>query len=256
MKIRLLSPVLAMLFAVSGYAYDFSRADSLFESRENNLQAISQARSLYQQALKNASGKDDLIYAVDHLGKLAFYEGELLTPESNSSKRVEIFLQCQEDVKSIHPDKVGKTGAYYYWNAACLGLWVKSASSFSALWRLSEVKAAFGALLENATDYASGGGYRILGGVGAKSQARVFGLYDPAKALEYINKAIELGPQYYNVYIIKAEVLNVLGRSSEAKQLLLSTKQDLEAKAARGQLPQGLEAESKVFLKQLQDLTK
>src|SRR5258706_4418025 len=105
---------LIWLFALPLSAgFDFSVADSLFAERENNPSKITEARAIYRRALNEAKG-DDLVRAMDYLGKLAYYEGDLLTAENNHDKRVQIFQQCQDDVEKISPQKLGKEVDAYY----------------------------------------------------------------------------------------------------------------------------------------------
>lgn len=260
---KLSSLVLVLTVALTGsaFAVDFGAADALFSQRENSLTNIAQARTIYQQALRQSSG-DDLVYAADHLGKLAYYEGELLTDPKNHSRRVEIFQQCQDDMESISPAKLGKkVPAYFYWKATCTALWAKSASSFSVPGRVGALESAMdeGAKLDGS--FAGGGIYRVMGSVYLKSKmlSWIPGLgrfYDPAKALDCIEKAIGFGPQYYNAYLVKAEILKELGRGDEGLQLLQEKKRELDGLARRNSLPAGLEPESKMILRQMSDLMK
>lgn len=246
---------LFFLFTCSAFAgFDFSTADAFYMHRENSLERITQARAIYRQALQEAKG-DDQVYAMHRIGALAYYEGELLTPENNHSKRVEIFQQCQDDVEKISPKKLGKeVPDYYLWKAACLALWGKSASSFSVVGRLDSLEKAMKKGLALNERFEGGGMHRLMGSVYLKSELLgwIPGLsrfYSPEKALKHINISIEMGPEYYDSYLTKAEILKKLGRSDEGLKFLQTKYHEFSQRS----LPAGLEPESKVVLRKMSD---
>lgn len=244
----------------SVFAFDYKEADSLFGQRENNLSNITQARALYREALRKTQG-DDKVYAVEQLAKLAYYEGDLLTDEKDSTKRVDIFQQCQDDVEEVSPAKMEgqEYAAYYYWKSACMALWAKSAGSFSVLARVSDLEAAMYRGAEVDGSFAGGGVHRVMGSVYLKSKAMrwIPGLsrfYDPDKALVHIDKAISFGPEYYVAYLVKAEILKELKRGKEGLTLLKQKHDELSVRVRKNDLPDDLKPESKVILQQMSDL--
>ncbi len=246
----LVGTLLTVLIGASANAYDFSKADALFKQRDNNLSAIAQARGLYEQALNSSSSKEDLMHAVERLGKLAYYEGDLLLAQNESSKRAQVFSKCLEYVESISPAQIGKTGAYFYWKTACLALWGRAAGMFAAAGRLGELKESMKQGLALDPDYAGGGMDRVIATINLRA-SWLSGLQDYNAALEHINKAVVKGPQYFNVYIVKAEILKALDRDNEALVVLETAKRELEKLIATNNLPTDLEAESRIFLKQI-----
>ena len=70
----------------------------------------------------------------------------------------------------------------------------------------------------------------------------------------YINKSINVGPQFYNAYLIKAETLIELGNRPAAIALLEGVRTDLEQRVKDGKLPAGLEPESKVYLQRIKKM--
>lgn len=247
------------LFSLSASAaVDFSAADALFAQREGNLENIRNARSLYRSALDTGQGQE-LVHAMEQLGKLAYYEGELLTAADNHDRRVEIFQQCQDDVEKISPAKIGReVPTYYYWKAACIALWGKSASSFRVPGRLGTLEEAMIKGLALDPSYEGGGMHRVIGTVYLKSKTLrwIPGLsrfYDVDKALQHIDMAVKIGPQYYAAWLTKAEVLKELGRGEEGLLLLQSKKRELEMLRRNNTLPTGLEPESKIILRQMSE---
>src|SRR3989338_7193050 len=173
---------------------------------------------------------------MNQLGKLAYYEGELLTPLEDDDKRKEIFAHTQ-----VLAEKAGSA----YWKALSLALWCQSAGSIAAWWYIDDFKeAAERALLED--QQTDGGGiYRLLAAVYVKSpELKRYGLYQPELALGYIEKALKISPEHLDAYFVKASVLKALGRLEEGKQLL----KDILAKP----LPvTELEPENKIVLKRM-----
>lgn len=239
--------------AASGaLAFDFSRADAMFAQRENNPGAIANARGVYQSALGQSLATWERIHAVENLGRLAFYEGELLTAQTDHPKRVAIFSRCLEDVENIHPSKIGETGAYYYYKALCMGMWAKSAPRVSVIARINEFKDALNSGLQKFPNYAGGGIYRIYGNtLIAEPLLKGFGLYDVQRGLEYAQKAASLGPDHYNAYMIVADALVKNNRRAEGVSLLQHKKEELEDRQEARRLPTGYEPESKIFLNQM-----
>ena len=207
---KLLVLVTLALSAFSVQAYDFSKADELYEQRDPSLKTVSEARALYNAALKHVEG-DELVYAVERLGRLAYYEGDLITTSEETEKRVAIFGRCMKVTELIRPDRLGyEHPAYYYWKTTCFGFWGKAAGELEAMGQLGDFKDALraGVRLKASKKYAGGGIFRDAGATYSKSKAmKLLGLYDLDKAWKLINFAIKTGPEYYSVYLIKAEIL-------------------------------------------------
>ena len=263
LKRALLTTYLGLIaFSGFGFAYDFTAADSLFAKRESNLSNIAKARTLYEQALNQVSGEEK-VYAAEQLAKLAYYEGELLTSEDNDSKRVDIFQKCQDDMEKVSPAQMEgqEYAAYYYWKSACMALWAKSASSFAVLGRVADLEAAMLRGAEVDGSYDGGGVHRVMASVYLKSKAMrwIPGLsrfYDPKKALVHINQAINYGPEFYNAYLVKAEIIKELKQKREGLDLLKSKQEELARRVKNNTLPEGLEPESKAVLGQMTQLIK
>ncbi len=246
-----------MAFALSNVAmaYDFSRADRLFAARENSPANIAQARTLYAAALGQVQGQE-LIYAVERLAKLAYYEGDLLTSPDDKDKRAGIFTQCQEYVDHINPNNIhSETAVYYYWKTACLALWGESVSQWTAMFHVNELKGLLADGLRVDPNYEGGGMHRLAAAIYVRStNMRLVGLYDPAAALTHINAAIAVGPEYFNAFLLKGMILKALDRNDDALAVLTTAKRQLEQKLATNSVQEDLLPESKVFLRQMNDL--
>ncbi len=245
----LVAALFTVLICTAAVAHDFSEADAAFALREDS-STIAKTRGLYEQALNSSASKEDLLHAVERLGKLAYYEGELLLSQDDSSKRKQIFSKCLEYVENINPAKIGKSENYFYWKTSCLALWGRAAGMISAAVRLGELKDNMKQGLEFNTDYAGGGMHRVVATIHLRA-SWLSGLQDYEKALVQINEAAQKGPEYFNVYVVKAEILKALDRGNEALVVLETAKRELEKLIRAKQLPVNLGPESKIFLNQI-----
>ncbi len=190
---------------------DFATADRLYAQRENNRAAIAQARSEYQQLLNSATNTNDKIRAAEQLGRLALYEGEMLTPKSDSATRRAIFgdcwcrstslfsRTCNEPgwVEKISPAAIGqRISAYYYYRGMCIGYWgeasnVLEQAAFSGALR-EAVNGGIEIAGQNAESSAYEGGavHRVAANVWSNPLARAVGLYDIKKAYAQVEKAL------------------------------------------------------------------
>lgn len=245
---------LTVLFSsMSALAYNFSEADGFFAARENNPANLKKAEDLYQSALGQVSGRE-LLYAVEQLGKVYYYWGDLLTPDSNEAARKTIFGRCRNMVERAHPSKVGDNPQYFYWKSACLALWGKSAGLFEKMAIKDELVRTMEDGFQRSDNYEGGGVHRVATGVYIRSANVPFvGLYDVDKASYHVNKAIEMDKEnkFYNAYVLKAEVLVAQGKSDEAQELLEDKKAELDQRIAAHNLPADVSVESKVISKHM-----
>lgn len=246
------------LITTAAQAYDFSEANAHFEKRENSFENVQKAMDLYSKA-KNRVRGEELVYAVEQLGRLAYYWGDMVLDE-DSPERLSIFTKCMDDVEAISPDNLGsKHPAYYYWKATCFGFWGKAAGQWDALPKIGEFKDALvaGIKLDASKTYEGGGIYRVAGATYIKSKKMaLLGLYDPVKAWKLTNYAISKGPEFYSVYLIKAEILKEQGKTDEAQKLLEQLRDLLQRKLDKGELEGGNGPENKVYLERSKKLLK
>lgn len=204
-------PLLAL--APAAQAYDtFAAADQLFEQREDNRQAIAQARSAYMALLNQVTG-DELVHAVSQLGRLAIYEGEMLLAKNARAERRAIFEQCWcaaprvgilgqgscaapgfvEKIKTVngkeHP-------AYHYFRGVCLGYWGEQGSTIEKLAFVGQIEGhikkgpTVNYNLVKGSDFEGGGLHRLAAGFYANDAASIIGYYKPDEALAAIDRAI------------------------------------------------------------------
>lgn len=226
----------SLLLGSLAVAADFSKADTLFAQRENNLDAIHEAMALYAQILTNSGDKSEQLYAMNKLGRLCYYEGELLTPYEDAKKRMTIFSKCQAWAEQVNSA---------YWKAFSLGLWSSSAGYAAAWWYLDDLKEAIQrALIEDViTD--DGGIFRILGALYASApELAQYDLYDLNQAMAYANRALEFGSNRLESYAVVAYVLHKQGKEETAKEYLKTATVNLK-------LNPEFEVENKVILERI-----
>jgi len=231
-------------------AHDFSAADQYFANRENNLSNLKRAEDLYQDALNQVAGQD-LLYAVQQLGKIYYYWGELLTPEDKKDVRKSIFGRCRAMVERIHPNIVGDNAAYSYWKSTCFAFWVKSATTPEVMGVRDELLAALREGLSRWDNYEEGGIHRTAATVymcrNSERDEHFVGLYDENKASYHIHQALEKdqNKKHYCAHLLKAEVLLARGKREDAQEWLEESKMELDQRIASNQLPCDALAESK-----------
>jgi len=230
--ILLSTAVVFCTVATSARAVDWSKADALYSQRENNRDAIAQARADYLAILSQATAPEDKVRAVSQLGRLAIYEGSMLLPAGDAARKA-VFAECwcrkphvtipffsgrcDEGgfVDEISPAKLGHTeAAYYYYHSACLGYWGEVAN-------LSEQKVFSGTLKSDIQDaytnkvdlnFEGGGILRVEAGIYSNPAASAVGLYNPKLALTRIDAALRAtdGNRFYDNVERRADVLRQL----------------------------------------------
>jgi tetratricopeptide (TPR) repeat protein len=224
-------------FAFYCHAADFSKADELYAKRENNLDAIHEAMAIYRDILNQSQEPELRMRAMTFLGRLAFYEGELLTPTDDTGRRMEIFAALQTDA-----EQVGSA----FWRALALGLWCRSAGVAAAWWYLGDLKEALNRALIEEPNVEEGGIYRILAGLySASSALSIYDLYNLDLALQYANQAATIAPHRLEVHLLKSYVLHKLGRTEEAADLMRKSIAEFSNKT-------DLSPENKIYLQRVQ----
>lgn len=240
-----------LIFATTAVAYDFSAADRAYANREDNVGEIKKAEELYKNALQQVQGREK-VYAVEQLGRLYYYWGDMLTGKGDEFKgtRKDIFGRCRAVVENIK----GSGAPYYYWKSLCLALWGGAANFIEKMSIKDELVGTLREARESYGSYESGGPHRVSAAVFIRS-ANIpgVGLYDKKEALKQIDTAIALDTKqlYYYAYVLKAEILNAMGRKADADTLLNAKRPELEDKLEDGLIPAYLIPESKVTSREM-----
>ena len=278
--------VALVLAAAPAFALDFVAADDLFANRESGRAAIAQARDAYLQLRAQATTPSDKIRAVEQLGRLAFYEGELVVARNDTSARRQIFgdCWCRETsifqracvkpgfIDAISPANLGtKVPAYYYFRGVCSGYWGEAANLLERATFSSVLRDNINDGLAQSNDglnYEGGGIRRVVANVWSNPEARVVGLYDVHGALEQANLALaapavggaDAGALFYDNARSKVAVLEQLDRDEptggwkdQAISYVTDTLAEMQDRVDTAQLPNGRVPEFKVYFQRLKD---
>jgi hypothetical protein len=265
---------ISFLFSVHASAGAFDQADALFAQRENNLAKIADARAAYKAVLGKSVGSD-AVYAVQQLGKLSYYEGELLTSlERNPARRTEIFADCRRVVEKIATERAA-VSEYHFWKLLCTAFWVQSAPLLSRLGEIGSIKRYFDSVVGDDLEprpelgmdarYMYAGMNRVLAGIYREDLSSMVrsGLPNSSKALELADRALatEAGPgqevggdMYYSNHRGRGEVLIQDGRADEAKAFLTQVVEDATALLEANQIPADIIPETKAEIARMRAL--
>lgn len=257
--------VFSAVLGASAQAGVFDEADALFAERENNVEKIAAARSAYKTALRTVDGADR-IYAIEQLGRLAFYEGEHLNDlDRGARRRTEIFADCREFVEAIAnvPEAVTQ---YHFWKLQCTAFWVQSAPLLSRLAQIGSIKRYFNSIVGDNleprpevgidTRYQGGGIYRVIAGIikddlsslirdDLPNRAKAMDLADMAMASQAYPGDPNAGDAYYSNFRGRGDLLIKLGRNDEAREWLNRYIAEIDELIAANELPAGMEVETK-----------
>jgi len=246
-------------------AASFEQADALFARRGEGRALIEQARAEYKRQLQNAS-PEHTVYAVEQLGKLAYYEGELVLPggDGPDAARAAVFQDCRDFVENIAQIDSART-EYHYWKLLCTAFWVRHASRMAALFQVGQIRSYFDSVVgddlelrpELALDsrYMGGGLLRVMAGILRDDLSSMLrsSLPDREQGLALIERAlaspafpgdVHAGDMWYVNFRGRGDLLIRLGRSDEAREVLTSAIAEIEDLQSAGELPQGLEPET------------
>lgn len=105
-KMKILSYFVTLLLVSSNIlAASFDEADELFDRRGEGSEIIEKATRTYENLLKTNLPQEDVIYAVEQIGKLQSLRGQMI-PEAQIRKRKPFFARCLEAAEKIAPSKL------------------------------------------------------------------------------------------------------------------------------------------------------
>lgn len=264
MFFRVIISLFVVMCSSAGLAVDFSAADALFQQRDNNLQAVRSAHTMYANLARGASGRD-LIYAYEQMSRLRFYEGLSLPTRD---ERIATALNCVNEIEAIKSVNNVTPVAYYYWKALCLLSWGRyneEVDSIATIMRTGEMADLIEKGISTDAAYEGGGCYRLGAALYVKlPPINFFGpSQDLDRAARYVDLAMssaahesELDPEtatgdyFYKVYEAKA-------RLQRAKRDIEGAKATIRTALARihaGEIPVGREPETKLDEKDLNEL--
>jgi hypothetical protein len=241
---------------------DLDRAYLLFQKRDKDIENIESAKRIYEKVIKDSHAPiQERTQALDKYGRLAAFQGEVGREiyAVQSKDASSIFNDCIKMSDHLSPNKIGvSTPEYTYWRALCIGLWAANTNSIKVMakfHRVTDLKSLIKLGQQNFRDFDNFGFNRMEAGIHVRSKGfDPLKLYDPAMALNLIDKNLAMGTDSYFNYILKAEALIALGRTHEAKTCLQFGVDELMHRFAKSNIPVDSIPENKVFLERMKRL--
>jgi tetratricopeptide (TPR) repeat protein len=205
------------------------KADSLYAKRSEKYDAnslladpanIDQAIELYKQAVENSAGKEKA-EATWKLIRAYYFKGDYTTGDSEEKKRIyDLGKELGEKAIEEYPDNPG----VFLFTAIVWGVWGEEHGILSAARKgvAGKIKDYCEKVIELDPTFDNAGGYRVLGRVYFKAPKIWPILRWPSneKAIELLNKSLEIAPNNIITRQFLAEVLYKEDQKEKAMQLL------------------------------------
>jgi len=247
MRTKAILALIAVTFLFTGFE---TRADDKFTKL-----LLKKADKLYRKRATKGNGEKareayEKVLAVDpdnikarwKLGMTMYWLG---THVSSKEKKMELFeagiRYCQEAVKQ-NPDCV----PCQFWLAVSYGTFGEAKGILQSLGLVPYMREALEKVKELDDKYEYGGAYRVLGRLEFKLPSG-----DNDKAIEYLKKAIGIGPTHLMNHRFLAEVLIKEGKKDEAKEALktiIDTPRDKLLKSKKPEMKEEQEEARKLWL--------
>jgi tetratricopeptide (TPR) repeat protein len=187
-----------------------TKADELFRQRDD----LAKLREAVQ-TLGRTRNPDVRNYEVEwKFAKYNYFLGKHSTDEKEIEKAFEDGVQAGKIAAKIEPTKPDG----HFWYGANLGEQAKRSPVTVGIKSIDDIRAAMNKVIEIQPDYESASAYVALGQVELK--AGMLGGGKPEKAVEYLEKALQLEKTNTYIYLNLAEAYLAVGRDAEAKKNL------------------------------------
>ena len=206
--------VAVLVFAVFGIAHGqqtevLAQADGLWAQRAD-LGKCRQAVALYEQVL---AGDPNNYEAAWKLARACYWLGEN-SPEAEKIPVFEKGIEAAKKAATLKDDQP----AGHFWLGVSYGKYGEAKGVLKSLALVDPSKEAMNRVIELDPKFEYGGAYRVLGRIYYKLPGLMGG--SNKKALEYLQKAVEIGPDRLLNRIFLAEVYMATDRKDLARQEL------------------------------------
>lgn len=190
-------------------AASLAAADKLFEQREDVAKLREAAQTL--AAVRNP---DDRNYEVEwKFAKYNYFLGKQTTDDNESEKAFEDGVNAGKIASRIEPNKPDG----YFWYGANLGEQSKRSPATVGIKSIHDIREAMNKVIELQPDYQNASAFDALAQV--ELATALFG-GKPEKAVEYLEKALELEKNNSYIRLHLAEAYLAVGKKPEAKRQL------------------------------------
>lgn len=187
-----------------------AQAETLFRQRAD-LAKLREAVKL----LGAARNMDNRSYEIEwQFARFNYFLGKQASDEKESEKAFEDGVQAGRIASKIEPDKPDG----YFWYGANLGEQAKRSPVTVGIKAIDEIRAAMNKVIEINPKYESASAYVALAQVEMK--AGVLGGGKPEKAVEFLEKALELSKDNTYAYLHLGEAYLATDRKADAKKQL------------------------------------
>jgi tetratricopeptide (TPR) repeat protein len=187
-----------------------AQAENLFRQRED-LSKLREAVKL----IGAARSIDNRIYEIEwQFARFNYFLGKQTTDEKESEKAFEDGVQAGRIAAKIEPNKPDG----HFWYGANLGEQARRSPVTVGLKSIDEIRTAMNKVIEIQPNYQAASAYVALAQVELK--AGLLGGGKPEKAVEYLEKALQLEKENTYIYLYLGEAYLAVGRDAEARKQL------------------------------------
>jgi tetratricopeptide (TPR) repeat protein len=191
-------------------AETIAQAENLFRQRED-LSKLREAVKL----IGAARNIDNRVYEIEwQFARFNYFLGKQTTDEKESEKAFEDGIQAGKIAAKIEPNKPDG----HFWYGANLGEQARRSPVTVGLKSIDEIRAAMNRVIEIQPNYQSASAYVALAQVELK--AGLLGGGKPEKAVEYLEKALQMEKENTYIYLYLGEAYLAVGRDAEARKQL------------------------------------
>jgi tetratricopeptide (TPR) repeat protein len=206
-----------------------SQAEALFNQRYD-MEKARQAAQLYRRVLDLEPEHEQ---AACRLVRTLAWMGFFLNNDEKEKVLYQEAAKVAEQAAKCHPNQPQTI----YWLGVAQGLLANVSGILGSLTLVDSSQKNMRRLIELDPAFQFGGGYRILGRIHTKLPGLLGG--DKDQAEDYLRKAVQMGPKFWQNHLYLAALLKDQGRAKEARRVLGDVLQG-------GPLP-GFEPEFKVW---------
>jgi tetratricopeptide (TPR) repeat protein len=186
------------------------QAENLFSQRED----VSKLREAVR-LLASARDIDHRNYEIEwQYARLNYFLGKQTTDEKESEKAFEDGQQAGKIAARLEPDRPEG----HFWYGANLGEQARRSPVTVGLRSMDEIRTEMNKVIEIQPDYQSASAYDALAQIELK--AGVLGGGKPEKAVEYLEKALQISKENTYIYLHLAEAYLAVNRNADAKKQL------------------------------------
>jgi tetratricopeptide (TPR) repeat protein len=191
------------------------------------VETIAQAENLFRQRadiaklreavklLGASRSMDNRSYEIEwQFARFNYFLGKQTADEKESEKAFEDGVQAGKIASKIEPNKPDG----YFWYGANLGEQARRSPVTVGIKSVDDIRAAMNKVIEIQPDYQAASAYDALAQV--ELQAGLLGGGKPEKAVEYLEKALQLEKDNTYIYLHLGEAYLAVNRDADAKKQL------------------------------------